>query len=130
MKKEKKRDNIFSRRMRDLGYDDVTEWTRNSKVLLSFETCRRAIYEFSQSIRHDYIVRLMLVLDFTLPEIKEELLRRGDKYLHRLITDSNKGVLLNDQEKLIVDKLRAQKDLVPIVTAIVSLREAKKIKGV
>jgi hypothetical protein len=126
MKKQKKRDNIFTRRMRDLGFDDVTEWKRNSKVLLSFETCRRAIYEFSQSIRHDYIVRLMLVLDFTLPEIKEELLRRGDKYLHRLITDSAKGVLLNDQEKAIIEKLRKQTDLVPIVTTILGLRSEKK----
>ena len=125
-RKEKKRDNIFSRRMRDLGYEDVTEWKRNSKVLLSFETCRRAIYGWSQSIRHDYIVRLMLVLDFTLPEIKDELLRRGDKYLHRLITDSSKGVLLNDQEKLIIEKLRKQTDLVPIVTTIVTLRDQKR----
>jgi hypothetical protein len=126
MKKQKKRDNIFNKRMQDLGYDDVTEWKRKSKVLLSFETCRRAIYEFSQSIRHDYIVRLMLVLDFTLPEIKEELLRRGDKYLHRLISDSSKGVLLNDQEKFIIEKLRKQTDLVPIVTTIVGLRDLKK----
>ena len=125
-KKENKRDNILSRRMRDLGYDDVTEWKRNSKVLLSFETCRRAIYGWSQSIRHDYIVRLMLVLDFTLPEIREELLRRGDKYLHRLITESGKGVLLNDQEKLIIDKLRKQTDLVPFVTTLVTLRDSKK----
>jgi hypothetical protein len=63
--------------MKGLGYDDVTEWKRNSKVLLSFETCRRAIYEFSQSIRHDYIVRLMLVLDFTLPEIKKNCYGEG-----------------------------------------------------
>lgn len=125
----KKRNNIFSQRMEQLGFVDVTEWKRHAKKLdLSFETCRRAIYEWSQNIRHDYIVRLMQALDFTLPEIKDELIRRGDKVLHKLITDGGKGTLLNDEESAIISRLRKQPDLVPMVRVIVSLRDEKKEK--
>jgi hypothetical protein len=114
--------------MEQLGFDDVTEWKRRTRIDLSFETCRRAIYEWSQNIRHDYIVRLMQALDFTLPEIKDELIRRGDKVLHKLITDSAKGTMLNDEESIIIEGLRKQPDLVPMIRTIVTLRDEKKEK--
>jgi hypothetical protein len=115
--------NLFYQRMKELGYEDVTEFVRMSKITLSFETCRRAIYDDRQNISYEYVVILMQALDFTLPEIREELIRRGDKYLHKLISDSGKGVLLNAQEKSILDRLRKQPDLVPLVTKIVNLKE-------
>jgi hypothetical protein len=124
-RKGKKKSNLFFERMKDLGYEDVTDFARRSKISLSFETCRRAIHDDRQNISFQYVVVLMQALDFTTQEIGEELKRRGDKHLYKLISDSGKGVLLNSQEKLIIDRLREQADLVPIVTTIVTLREKK-----
>jgi hypothetical protein len=124
-KKEKEK-NILYTRMMALGYDDVTDFARNSKVPLSFETCRRAIYENKQNMRHDYIVALMQHLDFTVPEIKEELLKRGDKCLHKLIDDSKKGVVLNEQETIILKGLRNQPELTPVVLTIISQKDKGK----
>ncbi len=132
MKKDKKKErNLLYKRMVALGYDDVTEFARTSKVPLSFETCRRAIYDDRQNIRLDYVVVLMQYLDFTTAEIREELLKRGDKFLYKLIDDSKKGVVLNDQEAFIVKGLREQTEMVPVVIAILeqkakALKEAKK----
>lgn len=123
-KSKKKEKNLLYTRMLALGYDDVTEFARNSKVLLSFETCRRAIYDDRQNIRLDYVVVLMQFLDFTTAEIRKELLKRGDKFLHKLIDDSQKGVVLNEQETVIIKGLRDQPEMVPIVTTILG-REAK-----
>lgn len=131
IKNKKKEKNLLYKRMLALGYDDVTEFARNSKIPLSFETCRRAVYDDRQNIRLDYIVVLMQYLDFTTSEIKEELLKRGDKFLHKLIDDSQKGVVLNDQETFIIKELRDQKEMVPVVIAILeqkskALKEARK----
>lgn len=130
-KNKKKERNILYTRMLALGYDDVTEFARNSRIPLSFETCRRAIYDDRQNIRHDYVIVLMQFLDFTTAEIKDELLKRGDKFLHKLISDSEKGVQLNDQETVIIKGLRDQPEMVPVVTTILAqkanaLKEAKK----
>jgi len=125
MKKNKKEKNILYTRMLALGYDDVTDFARNSKVPLSFETARRAIYENKQNMRHDYIVALMQHLDFTVPEIKEELLKRGDKCLHKLISDSEKGTPLNDQETIIIKGLREQPNMVPAILTILG----RDVKG-
>ena len=125
MGKHKKEKNMLYTRMMALGYDDVTDFARNSKVPLSFETCRRAIYENKQNMRHDYIVALMQHLDFTVPEIKEELIRRGDKCLHKLISDSEKGVPLNDQETIIIKGLRERPEIVPAILTILG----RDVKG-
>jgi hypothetical protein len=125
MKKNKKEKNLLYTRMLALGYDDVTDFARNSKVPLAFETCRRAIYENLQNIRHDFIVTLMQHLDFTVPEIKEELIRRGDKSLHKLISDSEKGVPLNDQETIIIKGLRERPEIVPAILTILG----RDVKG-
>jgi hypothetical protein len=129
MKKDQKKNNLFFKRMLDLGYDDVTEFARTSRIPLSFETCRRAIYDNRQNIRLDYIVILMQSLDFTVNEIKEELKARGDKSLHKLISDSEKGVTLNSQEKRIIDKMRKEPDLVPIIIGQINLMGRKEKKG-
>ena len=133
MKKDKKKlgKNIFWQRMDALGYDDVTDFVRGTNVPLSFETARRAIYDDRQNIRHDYIVILMQYLDFTTNEIREELVKRGDKYLHKLIDDSKKGVVLNEQETFILTELRKQPNFVPIIMEQLSmknriLKETKK----
>ena len=95
------------RRMSELGYKDVTEFVRDSKIELSFETCRRALHEGKSNIRHEHIVRLMQALDFTPQEIAEELKRRGDKNLYKLVQDSASGTALTSQERRIINKLRA-----------------------
>ena len=125
MKKNKKEKNLLYTRMLALGYDDVTDFARNSRVPLAFETCRRAIYENLQNIRHDYIVTLMQHLDFTVPEIKDELIRRGDKCLHKLISDSEKGTPLNDQETIIIKGLRERPEIVPAILTILG----RDVKG-
>jgi hypothetical protein len=60
------------RRMSELGYKDVTEFVRDSKIELSFETCRRALHEGKSNIRHEHIVRLMQALDFTPQEERRQ----------------------------------------------------------
>lgn len=128
MKKDKKKlgKNIFWKRMDALGYDDVTDFVRGTDVPLSFETARRAIYDDRQNIRHDYIVILMQYLDFTTNEIREELIKRGDLYLHKLIDDSKKGVVLNEQETIILKGLRNQPELTPVVLTIISQKDKGK----
>ena len=102
----RKQANILYRRVIDLGYADVTEFVRQSKIDLSFETCRRAIYDNRQNIRYEYVVRLMQALDFTPQEIAAELIERGDESLHRLVLESQKGVVLSSQEKRLLDAAR------------------------
>jgi len=133
MKKDKKKlgKNSFWKRMDALGYDDVTDFVRGSNVPLSFETARRAIYDNRQNIRLDYIIILMQYLDFTTSEIRDELINRGDKYLHKLIDDSKKGVQLNEQETIIIKELRDQPEMVQVVMTILgqknkARKEAKK----
>jgi hypothetical protein len=98
--------NLLYRRMLDLGYADVTEFVRQSKIDLSFETCRRALYDNRQNIRYEYVVRLMQALDFSPQEIASELIERGDTHLHRLVLESQKGTVLTSQEKRLVDAVR------------------------
>jgi hypothetical protein len=102
----RKQANIFYKRMVDLGYSDVTEFVRQSKIDLSFETCRRAIYDNRQNIRYEYVVRLMQALDFTPQEISKELITRGDENLHRLVLESQQGIVLTSQEKRLLDSVR------------------------
>ena len=53
------------------------------------------------------IAELMLELDFTPAEIAAELKRRGDRVIHRLISESAEGMILTAREKKIVEMLRA-----------------------
>ena len=134
MKKDKKKlgQNILWKKMETLGFEDVTDFARamNKKLgptdSVSFETCRRAIYENKQNIRYNYLVIMMQNLDFTTDEIREELIKRGDKYLHKLIDDSKKGVVLNEQEAIILKGLRNQPELTPVVLTIISQKDKGK----
>ncbi len=104
--RKERRNNLFYQRMLDLGYDEVTEFVRETKVRLSFETCRRAIYDNRQNINFEQIIILMQALDFTPQDIRRELKARGDKILYKLISDSKKGMVLNRQEKRVIDSMR------------------------
>jgi hypothetical protein len=99
--KPSKTGELFYKRMRALGYKDTTEFVRAAKIDLSFETCRRALHEGRFNIRHEYVVRLMQALDFTPQEIAEELKRRGDEHLHRLVESSAIASLSASEERLI-----------------------------
>lgn len=116
------------RRMSELGYKDVTEFVRDTKIDLSFETCRRALHEGRFNIRHEYVVRLMQALDFTPQEIAEELKRRGDEHLHRLVAESSSGTVLSSSERRIINKLRTLNS--PKVTQYVLDGLAMLLKGV
>ena len=126
--KERAKNRLYQR-MLDCGYNDVTDFARRSGISLSFETCRRAIYDNRQNIRLDYVVTLMQHLDFTVSEIKNELKARGDTFLHKLIDDSGDGVILNDQERHILARLREQPELVPVITVIVDQKDNGRKEG-
>jgi CHASE3 domain sensor protein len=49
----------------------------------------------------------MQALDFTPREIAEELQRRGDKHLYKLVQDTDSGTVLSSQERRVINKLRA-----------------------
>lgn len=119
--RKKKVINILLKRMYEVGYKDVTEFAKRSGVGLSFETCRRAMLEDKQNIRLEYVVKIMRFLDFNINDIGSELLRRGDDNLIHLISDSAKGVVLNKQEKEIIDSIRKHNKLIPIFKSIAEL---------
>ena len=125
---KKKERNIFYEKMIQLGYDDVTDFHRQSKIPVSFETCRRAIYMNSQSIEKEHIVIIMQTLDFTPQEIAEELKKRGDKNIYKLVSESPKGMILTSQEKRLIDLLRkkAQPRFVTLLTEMLILNEDVK----
>jgi precorrin-6B methylase 1 len=121
--------NLLFKRMETLGFKDVTEFVNDTKVDLSFETCRRALREGRINIRHEYIVRIMQALDFTPQEIAAELKRRGDKHLHLLVQESLTGITLSSQERRIINKLRAASNpkLYDAVLMVINLdRQASK----
>ncbi|MGD0233279.1 MAG: hypothetical protein ABSC55_01955 [Syntrophorhabdales bacterium] len=94
--------NILRKRMYDLGWPELTDFVRATRLQLSFETCRRAIYDDRQNIRYEYIVRIMQALEFTPEEIAEELKRRGDENLHKLVAESTEGTTLSSEEKMLI----------------------------
>lgn len=128
MQGQRKPVNIFFRRMVDRGFADVTEFVRYTKIDLSFETCRRAIYEDRPNIRYEYVVRLMQALEFTPQEIAEELKRRGDQHLHRLVAESTEGTTLSSEEKMLIERLRAANNprMYAAVIAIIDLQSPAK----
>ena len=98
---------LLYRRMRDLGYDNITDFQKHHPELhLSFETIRRAILQDSQIIEYIIVAELMQALEATPQEIAAELERRGDHVIHRLVSDSAEGMILSSREKRIINLLR------------------------
>ena len=60
-------------------------------------------------MEHVVIAELMQALDFTPQEIGAELKNRGDRVIHRLISESCEGTMLTAREKKIIGMLRASK---------------------
>lgn len=128
MKKARKmqRNTMFYDRMQQLGYENITEFAKSSKTTLSFETCRRAINDSSRDVRNDYIVALMQALDFTPQEIAEELKKRGDEHLHKLVSDSKKGVVLTDRQMVVLKKMKNDKAFEDLIIAMVEWGKSSK----
>ena len=106
------RRNMFFHRMQELGYEDVTEFVRRKHDLdLSFETVRRAIHDDRQTLRYDIVVRLMQALEYTPREIAQELKRRGDTHLYKLVQTEHtgKGIELDPTEEHLIMGFRAMK---------------------
>ena len=118
--------NIFYTRMRDLGYKDLTEFRKDTKISLSFETCRRAINEGRRTLSPHVVVELMQTMDFTPEEIAKELKARGDKFVYKLVGASAKGSVLNERESELIDILRNPSDPELFDAIMTIVRRAKK----
>ena len=118
--------NIFYTRMRALGYKDLTEFRKDTKISLSFETCRRAINEGRRTLSPHVVVELMQTMDFTPEEIAKELKARGDKFVYKLVGASAKGIVLNERESELIDILRNPSDPELFDAIMTIVRRAKK----
>lgn len=127
-KKQEKgeRNKRFYDRMKLLGYDDVTQFVKRSKIDMSFETCRRIINENRQDVRYEYVVALMQELDFTPEEISFELKKRGDKHIHKLVSDSRKGTILTARQNMIFDKMKKDSSLEDLVIRVIERDKGNK----
>ncbi len=63
---------VLKKKMIQEGYGDIAEFIRRSKVGLSHEACRRAIYE-DKPITTISLLRLMVALNFTREEIRDAI---------------------------------------------------------
>jgi len=99
---------IFAEKL-DEHHRSVNSFWRESGLkehgAISFETVRRLIYKDDRSVNAASLAMIMHALGFARSEIIEELKRRGDGYLYRLIYEPGEELSAEDREG--VDSLRS-----------------------
>jgi len=111
---------ITTKRLRDEGWESITQFARRSGIGYSVETVRRAFTSVEdKEIGPDTLALVLLKLNYTIPEVKELLETYTDisekhKYLWPRLGDNNH--LLSIDEEVILGAYRK------IVTAKPELR--------